>query len=135
MSAAPLRAAARPLTAAPAPRTSEQRREHLRAVSAPQRSRSIAPFAALCVALVLAALGAVLVLNTSMAEGSYEQRSLQIEIADLHQQRAAALTQLEANAAPGKLAAAATALGMEPAKQIGFVSLENDQILDAGVAP
>jgi hypothetical protein len=104
----------------------------LRAVTAPDHSRSIAPFAWLCVGIVIAALSAVLVLNTTMAEGSYVSRDIQIEIAQLHQQRAAALIQLEANAAPEALAHRATELGMQPAGSIGFVTLESGKVLEAG---
>lgn len=131
MSAAPLRTTTRAV-----PRQSQpERRPHLAAVPAPQRGRSIAPFAGLCIAMVLAALGAVLVLNTMMAEGSYHSRDLKIDIARLHQERAAALTQLEANAAPGALASKAQELGMVPAPSIGFISLQNDEVLRAGGRP
>jgi len=130
MSAAPLRSWA-PLRG-PSPTREAPRREHLRPVSAPQHERTLAPFAWLCVAIVLAALGAVLALNTSMAEGAYESRDLKVEIADLHQQRATALTQLESNAAPGALAQQAQTLGMVPADNIGFITLATGQVLEAG---
>ena len=71
-------------------------------------------------------------LNTSMAEGAYKARDLKIEIADLHQQRATALTKLESNAAPGALAQQALTLGMVPADRIGFVTLATGQVLEAG---
>lgn len=130
MSAAPLRSSA-PLRG-PSPTRDAPRRERLRPVSAPQHERTLAPFAWLCVAIVLAALGAVLALNTSMAEGAYESRDLKVEIADLHQQRATALTQLESNAAPGALAQQAQTLGMVPADNIGFITLATGQVLEAG---
>ena len=82
--------------------------------------------------IVIAALGAVLALNTSMAEGAYESRDLKIEIADLHQQRAAALTQLESNSAPGALAQQAQTLGMVPADRMGFITLATGHVLEAG---
>lgn len=130
MSAAPLRTSA-PLRVT-SPAREAPRREHLRPVPAPQQARTLAPFAWLCVAIVVAALGAVLTLNTSMSEGAYESRDLKLEIADLHQQRATALTQLESNAAPGALAAQAQALGMVPAGRIGFVTLTTGEVLEAG---
>lgn len=129
MSAAPLRSQSRP---AFAPVTTPQRGNHLRAVSAPRHSRSIVPFAWLCVSIVVVALAAVLALNTTMAEGAYQTRTLKIEIAQLHQQRAATLTQLEANAAPQALAQRAQDLGMEPSGRIGFVTLESGKVLEAG---
>ncbi len=129
MSAAPLRSSARPVAA---PTSTPQRSTHLRAVTAPRHARSLAPFAWLCVGIVLAALSSVLALNTTMAEGSYHARDLKIEIAQLHQQRATALIQLEANAAPAALAGRAAELGMQPAGRIGFVTLESGKVLEAG---
>lgn len=135
MSAAPLRSTT-PLSGAPrttpTPAREAQRRAHLRPVVAPQHERTLAPFAWLCVAIVIAALGTVLALNTSMAEGAYQARDLKIEIADLHQQRAAALIQLESNAAPGALAQQAQTLGMVPADHLGFITLATGQVLEAG---
>lgn len=132
MSAAPLRAAARPLAPAPHQAPARSPRPQLRAVAAPQQGRSIVPFAWACLAVVLSALGAVLILNTTMAEGAYDAREVKIEIANLHQERATALTQLEANAAPSALAAKAQALGMVPAERIGYVRLHDAQILAQG---
>lgn len=129
MSAAPLRSNARP---AAAPATKPQRATHLRAVTTPRYARSLAPFAWLCVGIVLAALASVLALNTTMAEGAYTSRDLKIDIAQLHQQRATALIQLEANAAPKALAGRAAELGMQPAGRIGFVTLESGKVLEAG---
>ena len=75
MSAAPLRSSTAMHGAAPlrhpAPTREAPRREHLRPVPAPQHERTLAPFAWLCVLIVLGALGAVLALNTSMARGAY----------------------------------------------------------------
>jgi hypothetical protein len=128
MSAAPLRQqrpASRP--ASPEPR----RREHLRAVSAPAQARSLVPFTFACLAIILGSLVAVLIINTSMAKGAYERRDLKIEIADLHQQRATLLSELEGYSSPQLLANKAVALGMEPAPKLGFVSLESGTVLEA----
>jgi hypothetical protein len=116
----------------PGPAREAPRREHLRPVPSPQHERTLAPFAWLCVLIVLGALGAVLALNTSMSQGAYKSRDLKIEIADLHQQRATALTKLESNAAPGGLALQAQTLGMVPADHIGFVTLATGKVLQAG---
>src|SRR5690606_21956760 len=96
-----------------------------------QQSRSLVPFATLCVTIVVAALAAVLILNTAMARGAYESQGLRVEIANYHQQRAALLTQLEAASAPGGLAHSAQNLGMVPASRIGFVSLGTGSVLDS----
>jgi hypothetical protein len=91
----------------------------------------LVPFATLCVSIVLVALAAVLILNTTMARGAYESQSLRVEIANYHQQRAALLTQLEAASAPGGLAHSAQSLGMVPADRIGFVSIGTGSVLDS----
>ncbi|WP_297082745.1 hypothetical protein [uncultured Demequina sp.] len=137
MSAAPLR---RPRTAAapstPQRSSSRQRtaqpRAHLRAVAAPEQARSLAPFAWTCVLLILGALAAVLLINTAMSEGAYERRDLKIEIAQLHQQRASLVSELEANSSPTFLADAARGLGMEPAESLGFVSIDGAAVLEQG---
>ncbi len=63
------------------------RRDHLRAVAAPEQARSLVPFAWTCALIVVGALSAVLFINTSMAGGAYERRDLKIEIANLHEER------------------------------------------------
>ena len=128
MSAAPLRQP-RPSSR---PGGSPRRRDHLRAVAAPEQARSLVPFAWTCVLIVVAALASVLLLNTTMSEGAYERRDLKIELADLHQQRAALITALEANSSPRFLSTTAADLGMVPASTIGFISLEDGVVLEAG---
>lgn len=103
---------------------------HLRAVAAPEQSRSLVPFAWLCALIVVGALGAVLLINTSMAGGAYERRSLKIEIAELHNERSALATELERNAAPATLAKRAKGLGMRPATVLGFVSLSDSVVIE-----
>ncbi|WP_144276402.1 hypothetical protein [Demequina sp. NBRC 110053] len=133
MSAAPLR---RPRTVPASARqqatpTSRQRPE-LRAVSAPEQARSLAPFAWSCLAVILGAMLAVLMINTAMSQGAYERRDLKIEIAQLHQQRASLISELEANSSPALLADAAAELGMQPHQQMGFVSLTDGLVLQQG---
>ncbi|WP_062384713.1 hypothetical protein [Demequina iriomotensis] len=128
MSAAPLRQQ-RP---ASAPRTSPTARPNLRPVAAPERGRSLLPFVSLCVGVVVLALGSVLFINTTMAEGAYERRDLKIQIAELHVEQQALLETLDANAAPESLAARAGALGMAPASALGFVSLSDGIVLENG---
>jgi len=107
-------------------------RRHLRPVQAPETQRSLVPFAAACLAIVLAALAAVLLINTAMAEGAYERRDLKIQVAQLHKQRATLLETLEANASPSVLASAAESLGMERAGSLGAVSLADGIVLETG---
>lgn len=128
MSAAPARQA-RPIPHSHAPRSAPQR--HLRAVAAPEQARSLVPFALLCATIVVVALAAVLMLNTAMASGAYERRALKIEIADLHGQRTALVTELERQAAPERLSEGATALGMQPAEVLGFISLGDSVVIES----
>ncbi len=85
----------------------------------------------MCALIVIAALSSVLLLNTSMARGAYERRDLKIEIADLHEQRAALMTTLEQKSSPTDLAYRARTLGMRPAKTIGFVSLDEKMVIES----
>ena len=131
MSAAPMRHP-RPIPATKARPTSAGRRDHLRAVAAPEQARSLVPFAWTCALIVIAALGAVLLLNTSMAQGAYERRDLKIEIAELHEQHASLVTLLEQKSAPDQLGYHARVLGMRPAAIIGFISLADDVVIESG---
>lgn len=114
--------------ARPAPR----RRDHLRAVAAPEQARTLVPFAWTCAIIVVAALTAVLLLNTSMARGAYERRDLKIEIASLHEQHSTLVTTLEKNSSPDALARDARKLGMRPASVVGFVSLADRVVIESG---
>lgn len=122
--------AARAVPARPAARPATEQRPRLRAVGAPEQARSLAPFAWTCVLIILTALGSVLLLNTAMAKGAYERRDLKIEIATLHQERSALISELEANSAPSLLAAAAEGLGMQRAEVGGVISLDDATVLD-----
>ena len=121
----------------PAPRRQPNGRpapgqRHLRAVQTPEQARSLVPFAWTCALIVIGALSAVLLLNTSMARGAYERRDLKIEIANLHEQRASLVTQLEVQSSPDQLGATARALGMVPAGTFGFISLEDGIVIESG---
>ncbi len=123
-----------PARSVPTSRPATESRPRLRAVAAPEQARSLAPFAWTCIAIILVALVAVLIINTAMAEGAYERRDLKIEIANLTQERSRLVSELEVNASPSRLADAAKALGMEPAEARGFVSLDNAEVLENGVS-
>ncbi|WP_062072753.1 hypothetical protein [Demequina sediminicola] len=133
MSAVPARqvrtdAAARPGRTTEAAGT----RRHLHAVATPQPARSLGPFVATCVLIALAAIASVLVVNTQMTQGAFERRDLKIEIANLHQERASLVGQLESLSAPAALAAQAEGMGMVPASSLGFVSIEDSAVLHQG---
>ncbi|MCR6711247.1 MAG: hypothetical protein NVV57_00530 [Demequina sp.] len=104
---------------------------HLRAVAAPEQARSLVPFAWTCALIIVGALTAVLFINTSMARGAYERRDIKIEIANLHEQKASLVTQLEQKSAPDQLGGDARELGMQPAARFGFISLADSLVIES----
>ena len=84
----------------------------LAAVRAPLQARTATPFLVLCGALLAAALLAVLVLNTTMAYGSYEMTRLQGESNRLAQD--IQIKQQSLQAAENDLQRRAARLGMVP---------------------
>jgi hypothetical protein len=96
------------------------------------RRRSVVPFVVLCVTIIVGALVSVLLLNTTMAAGAYEARDLLIETANLLEHRADLLLDLDAHAAPQNLVESATQLGMVPATEVGYISLEDGTVQRAG---
>lgn len=111
---------------APAPAAPEPR---IHLVSPPLPSRSRAPFIIVCMAILVGALVSVLVLNTTMAGGSYEQRELQAQLSELAQREQALLAQLDQEASPETLAARAEALGMVQDSMPAFIRLADEKII------
>lgn len=120
------RRATQPLAAPP---TAPETRIHL--VAAPARSRSRVPFVLLCMAVLAGALVSVLLLNTSMAHGAYEERELQSTIARLAEQEQALLAELDAKSSPGALAQRARKLGMVQDSTPAFLDLAVGKIIGA----
>ena len=87
----------------------------LDAVRAPLQSVSGVPFFVLCTAVLVGALLGALVLNTTMARGSYEMARLQREVGQVAQ---------DVQKKQGELAAAEASLP-DTAKQMGMVPAEN----------
>ena len=123
--AAPLVRPAAPRRA-PAPASTEPR---IHLVSAPLASRSRVPFILVCMTILVGALVSVLVLNTTMAGGSYEQRELQSQLSELAQREQALLAQLDQEASPEVLAARAEALGMVQDSTPAFVRLADAKVI------
>lgn len=124
------RAALAPRPVAPAgprPQPSTTSRIHL--VTTPATSRSRVPFILLCIAILGAALVGVLLLNTTMAHGSYEQRTLQREISRLAQEEQALVTQIDAASSPHALAEHATRMGMVQDSTPAFVRLADGKVI------
>jgi hypothetical protein len=103
-------------------------------MAAPEYSRSLVPFVAMCVSIVLGSLIAVLVLNTTMTQRAYETRDLRTELAGLANQRSELLARIEVDGSPQALAQAALILGMVPAPRVGFVTIESGAVVAPGAA-
>jgi outer membrane murein-binding lipoprotein Lpp len=115
--AAPRRA---PLTSLPGGAADRGRR--LDAVRAPLQATSGVPFLVLCALILAGALLAALLLNTSMARGSYDAARLQAEVGRVAQDVQGKQEQLRA--AEASLAERAAQLGMVPAEELTMISVE-----------
>lgn len=115
-----------PIARSPLPRAT------VSAMAAPDYSRSLVPFVAMCVAIVVGSLVAVLLLNTNMTQRAYETRDLRTELSQFQDQRSELLATLEQDASPQALAQAAQALGMVPAPRVGFVTIQSGAVLAPG---
>lgn len=88
-----------------------------------------APFVALVIGLLVAALLCLLVLNTQIASSSFAVASLQARNTALDQQQQALQQQVDSAAAPGNLSAKASKLGMVPAGVPAFIRLPDGKVL------
>ncbi|MGO1316205.1 MAG: hypothetical protein ACTMIR_04090 [Cellulomonadaceae bacterium] len=104
-------------------------RPRIHVVPPPRTARSRVPYVLFCMALVGAALISVLLLNTTMANGAYESRDLQAQIAQLAQSEQALLAQLEEASAPTALAERAQRLGMVQDSTPAFLRLSDGAII------
>lgn len=121
MSAQPLRV--RPPRPAPT-----SWRPRLQIVRAPAHQRSLWPFTALCLTILVGALLGALLLNTAMAATAYEMREQRIELARLSEHQQMLSQQVENHSSPAALAAAASELGMERGAGTSYVTLEDGSI-------
>ena len=87
-----------------------------------------APFAVFCFAVLVAALGCVLVLNISVSGGQYDIVKLRGEQVALAQQNEKLTQQLENRQAPQNLAAEAAQLGMVVSPSVGSIDLETMKV-------
>jgi hypothetical protein len=105
----------------------EPRRTPLSLVAgAPARRR--VPFVLFCFAVLVAALGCVLMLNISVSGGQYEIVELRGQQVSLEQQNEKLTQQLENNRAPQNLAAEAAKLGMVVSPSVGSIDLEKMKV-------
>lgn len=89
-------------------------------------------FAVACVLLLLAGLGAVLGLNTAMAQDSFAVGKLEARSAELSDTQESLTHEIDSVSAPQHLAERANGLGMVPADSPAFIDLDKGRVL--GVA-
>lgn len=106
------------------------RGRRLDAVRAPLQATSGLPFLVLCSVVLVAALLAALLLNITMARGSYETAQLQREVGRVAQDVQTKQAELRAHEA--SLPERAEQLGMVPADEVTMISIENRSKAGAG---
>ncbi|GAA1732907.1 hypothetical protein GCM10009809_30440 [Isoptericola hypogeus] len=97
-------------------------RGRLDVVRAPLQATSGVPFLVLCAVVLAGALLAALLLNITMARGSYESAHLQREVGHAAQDVEDLQAELRSNEA--SLADLAKQLGMVPADEVTMISIE-----------
>jgi hypothetical protein len=115
---------------------------HTRPVTAPKtrpgprsagpRARSRAPrmpFILLLVGLLGGALVSLLVISTTLAQGSFRVTSLQEQNADLARQAQTLTSQVAQAGNPAVIAKEAEQLGMRPNPHLGFIDLKSGKIV------
>lgn len=104
-------------------------RPRLSVVSSPASSRGSGATLVLITLILCAALGACLLLNISLSNGSYELSSLQREAANLETTRAELVRQVERLSTPQELARRAESIGMVPASGASYIDLNSNTIM------
>ena len=88
-----------------------------------------APFILLLVGLLGGALVSLLVISTTLAEGSYRITSLQQQNATLAKQEQLLTQQVAQASSPAQIAQEAEQLGMQPNQQLQFINLKNGKVV------
>ena len=116
--------------ARPAARPELRREEvrELRIVEGTRPRRSAVAILMLLVAVALASVLASIVLNTRMAQTSFEIREQQLALNELEAQSWTMRAELDRKASPAELEKAAKANGMVPAGTSGFITLETGTV-------
>ena len=100
----------------------------LRAAVARQRVRSRTPFVLLLIGLLGGGLVCLLLINTTLAQGSFQITAMQHKNAGLAQQEQALQQQITQEQSPASIAARARQLGMRPAGRLRFIDLKTGHI-------
>lgn len=118
-------AKARPATR-PEPRRDDVR--ELRIVEGARPRRSVLAILVLLVIVAMASVVASMVLNTRMAQTSFEIREQQLALNELEAKSWTMRAELDRKASPTELERAAKANGMVPAGSLGFISLDKGTV-------
>ena len=117
---------ARPARPTPKPATRPAGRPAI-ARARPRHPR--APFILLLVGLLGGALVSLLVISTTLAEGSYQVTSLQQQNANLAKQEQLLSQQVAQASSPAQIAQEAEDLGMRPDPQLQFIDLKTGKVV------
>src|ERR1700760_838853 len=103
---------------------------HIRPAGARPRSRAARmPFILLLVGLLGGALVSLLVISTTLAQGSFRITSLQEQNAELARQAQILTNQVAQAGNPAVIAKQARQLGMRPNPHLGFIDLKSGKIV------
>ena len=106
----------------------ELRREEVREFHIVEGARSAVAILMLLVAVALASVVVSMVLNTRMAQTSFEIREQQLTLNELEAQSWTMRSELDRKASPTELEEAAKTNGMVPAGRSGFITLETGTV-------
>ena len=122
----------RPLTG---PGTKPATRPSVRPAAARTRPRHPrAPFILLLVGLLGGALVSLLVISTTLAQGSYRITSLQQQNANLAKQESALTQQVAQASSPAQIAQEAEGFGMRPNPALQFINLKTGKVVKGQVS-
>ena len=119
------------MSAATAKERPEPRRDdvrELRIVEGARPRRSVLAILVLLVIVAMASVVASMVLNTRMAQTSFEIREQQLALNELEAKSWTRRAELDRKASPTELERAAKANGMVPAGSPGFISLDKGTV-------
>ncbi|MEO3938630.1 hypothetical protein V3N99_18015 [Dermatophilaceae bacterium Soc4.6] len=119
-------------TARAAPRTAARpgrRPAPLRVVPGAIQRTGNAAFAGICVALMVAGLVTLLLLNTSLAQGAFDLSDLTKSSGTLTDTQQQLTASIDEQRSPRSLAAAAQQLGLVPAQSMAFLRLSDGKII------